>query len=411
MFNSFYQKFEIYQEKSLTHRRFKHKDILPLINDLPFEKKLAGQSFEKRSIHQISIGNGSVNVLLWSQMHGNEATATMALFDIFNFFQAENDGFDDYRNLIKEKLTLHFVPMLNPDGAEGFIRRTAQGIDMNRDARVFQTPESQILKKLQVQLKPLFSFNLHDQDVRYAAGNTGKQVAIAFLATAYNETCDWNENRTRAMQVICELNDSLQDYIPGKVGRFSDEFEPRAFGDNIQKWGSSLILVESGGFDKDREKQYLRKLNFCILLEAFQKIAEERYLRRQLAEYEALPLNNKCLFDLIIRNVLLKNGDSLIHADLGILLNEKNTQNANSFIMESTLDDLGDLSVYYGIEEFDAKELLAEPVHKYPDLGYEYEVNTDWYDGPALEKNATFVLSKNETPEFLVLNGKLINLH
>ena len=44
------------------------------------------------------------------------------------------------------------------------------------------------------------------------------------------------------------------------MGRYSDEFEPRAFGDNIQKWGTNTILIESGGIFGDEEKQYLRKL-------------------------------------------------------------------------------------------------------------------------------------------------------
>ena len=77
-----------YQEKSLAHRRFKHHDLVPLIETLPakgFQVKVAGQSYLGKSIYSISIGTGSTTVLLWSQMHGNEATATMALFDIFNF--------------------------------------------------------------------------------------------------------------------------------------------------------------------------------------------------------------------------------------------------------------------------------------------------------------------------------------
>ena len=40
-----------------------------------------------------------------------------------------------------EALTIHLVPMLNPDGARRFQRRNAQGIDINRDALLLQTPE------------------------------------------------------------------------------------------------------------------------------------------------------------------------------------------------------------------------------------------------------------------------------
>ncbi|WP_246073336.1 M14 family zinc carboxypeptidase [Formosa sediminum] len=64
----------------------------------------------------ISVGNGPINVFLWSQMHGDESTATQALFDIFNFLNG--DQFINEKQQILNSLTLHFLPMLNPDGAD-----------------------------------------------------------------------------------------------------------------------------------------------------------------------------------------------------------------------------------------------------------------------------------------------------
>ena len=84
---------------------------------------------------------------------------------------------------------------------------------------------------------------------------------MSFLATAYNEAEDINPTRKRAIQVIVGMNEAVQEFIPNCVGRWSSEFEPRAFGDNIQKWGTTLILIESGGYKNDPEKQYIRKLN------------------------------------------------------------------------------------------------------------------------------------------------------
>ena len=85
---SLYQSHENYMEKSLNHRRFKHSDILPLIKRLEerelFSVKKVGESVQGRDIFLISIGTGSKNIFCWSQMHGNEATATAAIFDIMN---------------------------------------------------------------------------------------------------------------------------------------------------------------------------------------------------------------------------------------------------------------------------------------------------------------------------------------
>ncbi|MFK7979400.1 MAG: hypothetical protein AB8G86_05435 [Saprospiraceae bacterium] len=80
-------------KKRVTHRRFKHQDIIPLIERLaaPFIVSKARKSMEGRAIYQVKIGTGTTKVLLWSQMHGDEPTATMAMMDIFNFFTKDDE--------------------------------------------------------------------------------------------------------------------------------------------------------------------------------------------------------------------------------------------------------------------------------------------------------------------------------
>ncbi|HSP91717.1 MAG TPA: M14 family zinc carboxypeptidase, partial [Vicinamibacterales bacterium] len=48
-----------------------------------FQLEEIGTSVEGRSINHIWFGRGPFHVLLWSQMHGDEPTATSALFDVF----------------------------------------------------------------------------------------------------------------------------------------------------------------------------------------------------------------------------------------------------------------------------------------------------------------------------------------
>ena len=85
-----YNSYENFKEKSLENRRFKHSDIVPLIEQLQnkniFKVDKVGKSIEGRDIYLISLGTGKTKVFLWSQMHGDEPTATAALFDIFNLF-------------------------------------------------------------------------------------------------------------------------------------------------------------------------------------------------------------------------------------------------------------------------------------------------------------------------------------
>lgn len=349
--------FDKYKEPAITHRRFKHADIQPLIekHGAGFEITELGKSIEGKSISSLKWGNGKTKVMLWSQMHGNESTATMSLFDLFNFLEASGDEYDKLRNTLKTQLDLSFIPMLNPDGAEAFKRRNALDIDLNRDAISQISPEAVILKTARDSFEPAFGFNLHDQQVYYNVKGTPKQATISILAPAYNEETEVNEVRKRAMQTIVGMNEILQQLIPGQVGKYDDEFEPRAFGDNIQKWGTSTILIESGGYTNDPEKQYIRQLNFMIILNALHQIATEAYTQYSTEQYLAIPENGIQLMDLILNEMQVKVGEKLYPVDLAIRRRESEAE--GSYFVSGSVEDLGDMQVFFGFEELDATGL------------------------------------------------------
>jgi len=348
-----FAQYETYKETTIKNRRFKHSDIQPLIERLKSEEGFTvttlGKSIEGRSISMISTGNGKTSVLLWSQMHGNESTATMALFDIFNYLKKN-------KNILKN-ITIHFIPMLNPDGAQVFKRRNAIGIDINRDAVSLQSPESKILKAVRDSLQADFGFNLHDQSKYYNAVLTDKPATISYLAPAYNYEKSINETRANAMKIIVEMNEIIQQYAPGQVGRYSDDFEPRAFGDNIQKWGTSTILIESGGFNNDPEKQFIRKLNFVSILAAINSISKKSYLKTSIKKYDEIPINDRKLFDLKITNLTFTHLETNYTVDLGINTNEIENNSNRGFHYVGRIMDIGDLSTYYGYKTLDAKNL------------------------------------------------------
>ncbi len=357
-----------YQEKSITDRRFKHSDIVPLIKKLgdQFQVTVAGQSIEGRDIYQVKTGQGPVKVLLWSQMHGDEPTATMAIMDIFNFL-GQSDEFDPLRETLRKQLTIYFIPMLNPDGAERFERRNALGIDLNRDAMRLQCPESQILKRVRDEIDADWGFNLHDQSRYYGAGDAPKTATLSFLAPAFNVGKDINKVRGNAMRLIGWMNTQLQPFIPGKIAKYYDGFEPRAFGDNIQKWGTSTILIESGGLENDREKQEIRQLNYLALLTAMDAIANERYTPVGLDVYKKIPFNNGNAFhDLILREVQLEKEGQWYTVDLAYRNNERDLEDHRDFTFRSSIADIGDLSIYYAYEDFPGKGYRAMPGQVYP---------------------------------------------
>lgn len=349
--------FEAYKESGITHRRFKHAEIQPLIQKHAdaFQIEKLGESVAGKSISSMNWGNGKTNVMLWSQMHGNESTATMSLFDLFNFLEGKYDGHDELRDLLKNQLNLKFIPMLNPDGADGFKRRNNLDIDLNRDAISQISPEAVILKKARDDFDPEFGFNLHDQQTYYNVVNTPKQATISLLAPAYNYETEINEVRGRAMQTIAGMNELLQALIPGQVGKYDDAFEPRAFGDNIQKWGTSTILIESGGYIGDPEKQYIRKINFMIILNALHQIATKGYEQYTTEQYFAIPDNGFQLMDLIINEMQVKVNGNWYPLDLAIRRRE--SENAAGYFMSGSVEDLGDMQVFYGFETLDAAGL------------------------------------------------------
>jgi hypothetical protein len=347
--------YEDYVEKRLKNRRIKHSDVQTLIEryrDLDgFTLNKAGESIGGKAIHLISFGTGKTDVFLWSQMHGDESTATMALFDLLNFFSGS--GLEKEKAKILQNLRIHFLPMLNPDGAELFQRRNLLGIDINRDALRLQSPEARILKKVRDSLDADVGFNLHDQSKYYNALLTPKSATISFLAPAYNYEKSINKVRGDAMKIIVLMNKVLQKYIPGGVGRYNDDFEPRAFGDNIQKWGTSTILIESGGYKNDTEKQFIRKLNYVSIATALYSIATKSYQQINRKLYNEIPNNDRKLFDLKITGLsYLLEGQSFI-LDLGIHRIERNKNGATDFFYAGSLSDQGDLSTYYGYEEID----------------------------------------------------------
>jgi beta-lactamase class A len=280
-----------------------------------------GRSVEGRRINAITFGRGPTTVLLWSQMHGDESTATMALADVLAFFADAPDH--PLARRLADRLTVVMVPLLNPDGAERFQRRNAMGIDINRDARELVTPEGRALKAIRDRVQADWGFNLHDQNVRLRVGDTDRQAAMAFLAPPWGESRDDDAVRERAARLAGVLRLAVDSLVEGRVARYDDAFNPRAFGDLMQQWGTSTVLIESGGWDGDPEKQHLRLANFVGILAALDAIATGAVEEVSPDWYRTLPFNGPAATDVALRggSVVLTSADAapvVFRADVAI---------------------------------------------------------------------------------------------
>ena len=346
--------YESYRAGVFTQRRFSPETLYKTLDETVNNTAsvcsmcMPGRSFEGRPINMVCAGTGKIRVLLWSQMHGDESTATMAIVDILNYISKDRDE-NPVKQILSE-LTLWFIPMLNPDGAFRFQRRTAQGIDMNRDALALCTPEAKLLKQLRDEIAPEFGFNLHDQELS-TVGTSKELAAMGLLAPAFNPDKSDNEVRLRAKHLASCFAAVMKEYIPGKVTRYDDAFEPRAFGDNMQKWGTSTLLIESGHALNDPEKSSIRKLNVAGILTCCHAIASGGYRSFGRSAYEDLPPNGKKAYDVIIRNVLIEHpGGERTASDIAVSYQVDTHSESTPLLV-----DVGDLHTFTGVEEVEGK--------------------------------------------------------
>ncbi|MES2305257.1 MAG: M14 family zinc carboxypeptidase [Gemmatimonadota bacterium] len=347
-----------YRVTAVDSRRIGHaaywRAVAPSLASPALSVTPIGTSMLGRELRAVTFGKGSTRVLLWSQMHGDESTATMALADILAWLA--DPAADPLRERLSRALTITIVPMLNPDGAERFQRENAAGIDVNRDARRLSTPEARALKALHDSLKPAFGFNLHDQGARTRAGTTGPQAAIALLAPAIDATGRYDAVRSTARRIAATIARALADSIPGRVAKYDEGFNPRAFGDLMQTWGTSTVLIESGALPGDPDKQRLRGMNGAALLVALDAIATSRGASGTSLAYDALPPNSGGAVDLLIRGgMLVLPGQAPFRADLSLTFDD--------LLLHTNprLREVGDLSAVIAIDTVDASGLFLHP--------------------------------------------------
>lgn len=273
----------------------RHAELVERLRDLAARShgslslERVGESVQGRAIHLATLGEGPRRILLWSQMHGDEPSATPALVDLASYLLAHRD--EPEARAILGELTLLMVPMLNPDGAEIYSRRNAQGIDVNRDALALATPEGALLKRLRDRFEPVLGFNLHDQNRRRTVGDSGVLAVGAVLAVTGDRAKTVTPGRQLAMRAGAAVAAAIEPFAPGGVARFDDSYSPRSFGDNLTAWGTPVLLIESGGLPLGRSLDELTRLNFVALLATLGEFAEGRLALRDPAAYEALPEN------------------------------------------------------------------------------------------------------------------------
>ena len=370
------QLFNQYKEQSIQGRYITLESIEPLLKKFNTNNQLEiiGKSVLDKPIYKYQIGTGKMKILLWSQMHGNESTTTKGLFDFINLLNSGSELADKFLNTF----TFCCIPMLNPDGAKLYTRVNANKIDLNRDSQDLSQPESRVLREAFESFKPDFCYNLHDQRTIFGVANTGKPATLSFLAPSYNEAREINESRLKAINLIAGINDTLQKYIPGQVGRFDDSFNINCIGDTFQYMGVPTVLFEAGHFPNDYNREETRKYIFISLVSSFEILSENDIVGNENDKYLSIPQNNVVFCDFIYKNIKINYDGIEIITNFAAQYKEELID--NNVYFNAYIAKIGELDNYFGHIEYDANGAL-------------YHDNRN--NVPELDQKADFYLDNN----------------
>ncbi|WP_394788658.1 M14 family metallopeptidase [Rhodoferax sp.] len=140
------------------------------------------------------LATGRPTVLLVGQQHGNEPAGSEALLVV------SRELAQGLLEPLLDKINVIVVPRANPDGAAADQRVTTNGIDMNRDHLLLQTPEARALAQLGRDYQPTVVMDAHEYTVvgRYLQKFGAIQKYDALLQ--YAMTANTPEFLTRASE-------------------------------------------------------------------------------------------------------------------------------------------------------------------------------------------------------------------
>ena len=339
---------------------FLQTNYSPVISEL-------GSSYLERPIYKMSLGVGTIKILAWSQMHGNESNATHAMLDLLEIFKYQPELQEELFSII----TLDFIFMLNPDGSEKWTRRNGHDIDLNRDFLKQSSKEFPFLKELAHNGSYDYALNLHEQRTIFSTDGI-HPATLSFLAPAEDFDRTITETRKKAMAVISKIYEKLKTEIPNQIARYSDEFYPSSTGDNFTKFGIPTVLFEGGHFQNDYKRTATRKYYTLALYESLVAISELNGKTDGWKSYQQIPENKESHYDLIYRNVRLKTDFECI-LDIAVQYKEEIKPEAEEISFTPIVVEVGDIGKKKGWKEIDCtgKEFISE--RKFPKLDEEVD--------------------------------------
>jgi hypothetical protein len=162
------------------------------------------------------------------------------------------------------------------------------------------------------------------------------------------------------------IRDALEPLASGQIGRYDDEFEVRAFGDNITLWGTPVVLIETGPWPSAEPDAMLVRLNFVAILSALDAMATGRVDKADPKRYEELPMNDSKTMFVLLTNATVINGAGVppFTSDIGLIASRRVhvADGRRELQTTVTIDDMGDLRTLGALRTIDATGKTIVPL-------------------------------------------------
>ncbi len=317
---------------------------------LDIQDEILGHSTEDRPIYGLKLGRGSLRILAWSQMHGNESSTTRALINLLN---------SEFLISFLDQIQLYIIPILNPDGADRWSRNNANDVDLNRDAIELSQVESQILHKTYKAFAPHYCLNLHGQRSIYGNLTGDKAAQLSFLAPAGDKERTVTQSRLESMNIINKINAQLSMSEEAFIGRYSDAFNINCVGDYFTSLGTPTILFEAGHASADYSRNEVTELMTQSIKIAISEIANSAASKidtnKIVTDYELIPAIASSYCDIHIRNMISSCGKNV---DLSIMYQE--VVEAGSLYFIPCITGINDREVINGHRVIDLTDIPVE---------------------------------------------------
>lgn len=261
-----------------------------------WQSSVIGRSVQGLPIKMYQVGEGKLQILIFSQIHGDEPTATRGLLAFLHNLLTTGGH-------LLTKVRLNVIAQVNVDGATAYLRQNAAGVDLNRDFKDLTQVETRALVAAIDQVQPDYCLALHDQRTCHAAGLGGRASNLAFLVPSADLAGSTTDLRQHLMRLVVAMSLDLKKQGDCQLSRFDDRYMAGGAGEYCLGVNRPYILIEAGFAPRDYLRRYPASLVSAALMSVCNILTGSSFQSLNFKDYFGIPVNSPEFVDLLIKNI------------------------------------------------------------------------------------------------------------